>query len=127
MEFAIIMIVLGFVVMVVLSYLGLNNNDLKTIVKPKTRYQVKLQSEQWKQKRMEIIKRDKFRCCFCGNVIDLCVHHKFYLKYPDGEYVEPWEYDNSALMTLCKKCHMRVHKSRKIKTYYKSRYPKITF
>lgn len=37
------------------------------------------------------------------------VHHKVYKKRGE-EKVEPWEYDESDLETLCHKCHIQVHK-----------------
>lgn len=80
-----------------------------------------LQDERWQNKRNEILQRDKHKCSYCGSDINLQVHHKYYNKYPDGKKVNPWDYPNDALITLCNDCHKKVHKNKKIKTYYRSR------
>ena len=80
-----------------------------------------LQDERWQNKRNEILQRDKHKCSYCGSDINLQEHHKYYNKYPDGKKVNPWDYPNDALITLCNDCHKEVHKNKKIKTYYRSR------
>ncbi len=45
---------------------------------------------------------------------DLNVHHKYYVKEKFA-----WEYDDSALITLCAKCHKEVHDSEEIPIYDK--------
>ena len=39
----------------------------------------------------------------------LDVHHKVYRK-KNGELLEPWQYDDSDLETLCHGCHLKKHK-----------------
>lgn len=39
----------------------------------------------------------------------LDVHHKIYRK-KNGQFVEPWEYENSDLETLCHGCHLQKHR-----------------
>ena len=39
------------------------------------------------------------------NFVTLHVHHKYYIE---DRY--PWEYDDSALITLCSDCHSEIHK-----------------
>ena len=39
----------------------------------------------------------------------LDVHHKVY-RAKNGELIEPWQYDNSDLETLCHCCHIEKHK-----------------
>lgn len=64
-------------------------------------YSEKLRHPKWQQKRLEIFKRDKWKCRLCGDKkTELHVHHIFYEK---GK--EPWEVDNDVLTTLCKHCH----------------------
>ena len=64
-------------------------------------------SEKWKQKSIEIRKRDNFTCQMCGEkeskgrVFD--VHHKLYHL---GK--KKWEYDNDDLETLCWNCHFYI-------------------
>lgn len=67
-------------------------------------YSEKLKSPKWQRKRLEIMKRDKFKCVKCGDEeTTLNVHHKV---YHDG--LEPWEYENSDLATLCEDCHREI-------------------
>lgn len=67
----------------------------------KKSYSDKLKDPRWQKKRLEIFKRDKFRCKLCGDEeTTLNVHHK---KYENGK--EPWEYKLSDLITLCEDCH----------------------
>lgn len=66
-----------------------------------TPYWQKLRDPRWQRKRLEIMDRDKFECQLCGdNESTLNVHHKFYLRGLD-----PWDYPNVALVTLCEGCH----------------------
>lgn len=79
-----------------------------------------LQKEEWLKKRKEILERDNYECCRCHKKnIQLNVHHKYYLKDKKGNPVDPWDYPNSALITLCKDCHKLVHQNNKIKWFYK--------
>ncbi len=67
----------------------------------KQSYADKLQDPRWQRKRLKILERDKFKCKKCGDEeTTLHVHHKIYKKGKD-----PWEYDNSDLITLCEDCH----------------------
>ena len=67
----------------------------------KLNYSELLKSPVWQKKRLEIMKRDKFKCKKCGDENQtLNVHHK---KYING--AKPWEYENSELITLCQDCH----------------------
>jgi 5-methylcytosine-specific restriction endonuclease McrA len=63
-------------------------------------YQEKLQDPRWKERRMEILVRDKGRCVACGSPHWLQVHHKEYISG-----LEPWEYPDELLETLCRRCH----------------------
>lgn len=65
-------------------------------------YSEKLNNPRWFSKRAHILSRDNFKCKICNNESSdqLEVHHKYYLR---GK--EPWEYENNALITLCKVCH----------------------
>ena len=61
-----------------------------------------LKSEAWKRKRYVVMKRDNFRCVFCGGRATQ-VHHKKYAKYNIGK--EPIEW----LVAVCKSCHDKQH------------------
>lgn len=71
-------------------------------------YKEKLLDPRWQKKRLEIFERDKWACRVCGDTTStLCVHH---MRYESG--LEPWEYDNSRLITLCQPCHVDEAESR---------------
>ena len=79
-----------------------------------------LNTEEWRNKRLKIIKRDNYRCVYCGRRhAKLHVHHKYYSAYPNGVLVDPWNYPDDALITLCVYCHQRVHAWKKIKVYHR--------
>lgn len=78
-----------------------------------------LNTEEWRNKRLKIVKRDNCRCTYCGNRFHLHVHHKYYSAYPNGVLVDPWNYPDDALITLCSYCHQRVHARKKIKVYHR--------
>jgi hypothetical protein len=66
-------------------------------------YSDKLKNPLWQKKRLEIFKRDKWKCKKCGDTkTTLCVHH---LEYSNGE---PWDIDNKFLVTLCEHCHTEI-------------------
>ena len=61
-----------------------------------------LMDVRWQKKRLQIMKRDHWRCAGCGwNEGTMHVHHKYYIP---GK--KPWEYPNKALITLCELCHL---------------------
>lgn len=62
-------------------------------------YAQKLRDGRWQKKRLEIFSRDGFRCVVCGESNNIQAHHNWYLGQK-----EPWEYQNSQLVTLCN-CH----------------------
>lgn len=62
-------------------------------------YSQKLKDPRWQKKRLEILQRDEFKCCYCNDEkTELQIHHLKYRK-------EPWDVDNQHLITLCKDCH----------------------
>ena len=68
----------------------------------KQSYAEKLKDPRWQKKRLEIMQRDDWHCCICGdNRTQLHVHHKRYLPG-----LMPWEYSCDDLMTLCDHCHV---------------------
>ncbi len=72
-------------------------------------YSEKLKSAPWQMKRLEIFNRDKCTCLSCGRDclqegLSMHVHHIKYLPN-----LEPWEYDNSCLVTYCELCHNTEH------------------
>ena len=78
-------------------------------------YIVLLDKKEWKQKREGILVRDQFRCRNCGageDISELHVHHKFYIEGHD-----PWEYNDSDLITLCERCHRNLHDTHAVPFY----------
>ena len=67
-------------------------------------YKEKLSDRRWQKKRNSILERDEYKCqstsCNSGDKSLLHVHHLAYL----GD-LEPWEYPDDMLVTLCKTCH----------------------
>ena len=68
-------------------------------------YQQKLLDPRWQKRKAEILTRDNFTCqvpaCSSANKT-LHVHH---LDYIPG--IEPWEYPDDMLKTLCFECHQK--------------------
>jgi hypothetical protein len=65
-------------------------------------------TEEWKNFRFKIFKRDNFTCIKCGAKRDLQCHHRYYVT---GWKL--WEYPDSAMETLCQICHEEFHKTKK--------------
>ena len=61
-----------------------------------------LSSDDWKRKRSLVLKRDRYRCVFCGGRATQ-VHHKQYARRNIGR--EPIEW----LVSVCKSCHEKQH------------------
>lgn len=82
-------------------------------------YEEKLSDPRWKMKREKILDRDGHKCQWCGRTDRLQVHHKYYMKYPDGRFAEPWDYPDDKLITLCEDCHRKWHQKYPVKTYHR--------
>jgi 5-methylcytosine-specific restriction endonuclease McrA len=61
-----------------------------------------LTSDNWKRKRAVVLKRDRYRCAFCGGRATQ-VHHKRYTRRSIGR--EPIEW----LVSVCRTCHEHQH------------------
>jgi hypothetical protein len=66
-------------------------------------YRDYLKSDAWKRKRYVVLKRDNWRCVYCGGRATQ-VHHTKYAKYNIGR--EPIEW----LVSVCKDCHESIHR-----------------
>jgi len=64
---------------------------------------VYLKSDEWKRKRYVVLKRDNWRCVYCGARATQ-VHHKKYAKRKIGREPIGW------LVSVCKSCHDSKHK-----------------
>ncbi|WP_406683732.1 hypothetical protein N1F78_13725 [Seonamhaeicola sp. MEBiC1930] len=63
---------------------------------------VYLKSDEWKRKRYVVLKRDNWKCVYCGNRATQ-VHHTRYAKYNIGKEPIDW------LESVCKSCHDDLH------------------
>lgn len=62
-----------------------------------------LRDPRWKSKRQEILERDGHKCRECLRDDEvLHVHHVMYRGY-----IDPWDYPNEMLITLCQTCHKK--------------------
>lgn len=69
-------------------------------------YKQLLEYPEWKAKRIEVLKQDKFTCQICFKTdVKLNVYHKIY--YPEHL---PWDYNSRDMITLCENCHKIYHK-----------------
>jgi len=62
-----------------------------------------LKSDEWQRKRYVVLKRDNWRCVYCGAHATQ-VHHLRYARYNIGK--EPIEW----LVSVCNSCHASQHK-----------------
>jgi len=63
---------------------------------------VYLKSDAWQRKRYVVLKRDNWRCVYCGAPATE-VHHKRYAKYNIGKEPINW------LVSVCRSCHDARH------------------
>ena len=63
---------------------------------------VYLKSDDWRRKRYVVLKRDNWRCVYCGSRATQ-VHHIKYAKYNIGREPIDW------LVSVCKSCHDSMH------------------
>jgi 5-methylcytosine-specific restriction endonuclease McrA len=69
-------------------------------------YKAALFREEWRIKRLEILKRDYQKCCNCDAHDELQVHHRqYHFSVKNQKFLEPWEYPSDLLITLCRRCH----------------------
>src|SRR5690606_3231394 len=64
---------------------------------------VYLKSAEWQRKRYVVLKRDNWKCVYCGARATQ-VHHKKYAKRNIGKEPINW------LVSICKPCHESQHR-----------------
>jgi len=65
-------------------------------------YTEQCRKPEWQRRRLQIMERDGWQCRFClSSDRTLSVHHRYYLPKR-----KPWEYPDSALITVCEPCHV---------------------
>lgn len=70
--------------------------------KRKKAYRAYIHSDQWKEIRNLILKRDHVTCLLCGSTLFLHVHHRHYQTFGNETGRE--------LATLCRGCHSGIHR-----------------
>lgn len=82
-------------------------------------YGALLFDRRWKEKRANILFRDKNQCVICGLADDLEVHHRqYHFVSAQKKFKVPWEYPDNMLITLCNSCHQRGHSKFKVPIIY---------
>lgn len=72
----------------------------------KKSYSEKLLDPRWQQLRLRVFERDNWKCVNCGDSEKtLHAHHPVYHPRSEG----PWDYEDEAIITLCKDCHENEH------------------
>jgi 5-methylcytosine-specific restriction endonuclease McrA len=61
-----------------------------------------LKSDAWQRKRYVVMRRDNWKCVYCGAPATQ-VHHKRYAKWNIGKEPIDW------LVSVCKACHDSIH------------------
>ena len=60
-----------------------------------------LRDPRWQKNRLKIFERDDWTCTKCSDTMTtLAIHHLYYTPN-----TMPWEYPDSALVTVCELCH----------------------
>lgn len=85
----------------------MNHIDISNLSAPKKRYLQQLDNPNWKLKASNIRKRDNYECQLCGTQGKSKVLEVHHLRYIDGK--DPWDYDDGDLVTLCHRCHEKLH------------------
>jgi 5-methylcytosine-specific restriction endonuclease McrA len=84
-------------------------------------YRRLLQDPKWKIKAQFIRKRDGHKCQHCGKKSHrLQVHHTIYING-----LNPWEYENETLISLCSTCHKKEHNIKTTKRKKKTTKPAV--
>ncbi|NQV38206.1 MAG: HNH endonuclease [Candidatus Marinimicrobia bacterium] len=80
-----------------------------------SKYTEQYKDVRWQKLRLEVFKRDDFKCCRCGleEEVSLNAHHLIY--FPNAK---PWEYDPEILISLCDDCHETVHEIEPFRRFY---------
>jgi 5-methylcytosine-specific restriction endonuclease McrA len=65
---------------------------------------LRLESGEYEALRLQVLRRDNWRCQFCGSMQNLDVHHQLF-RSRSGADAE------KNLITLCQTCHDAVHTS----------------
>lgn len=82
-------------------------------------YERVLLDPKWLAKRKRILERDRNQCVICKSSINLQIHHRqYHFSKSINNFINPWEYSDSLMITLCKRCHERGHQLYKVPVKY---------
>ena len=90
------------VIIIVVSIIKHGNFNAKSACRRYYYRNVYLKSDDWRRKRYVVLKRDNWRCVYCGSRATQ-VHHMKYAKYNIGREPIDW------LVSVCKTCHDSHH------------------
>ena len=79
-----------------------SKRQIAEVHKRRKNYYEYMHSEEWRQKRLKVLKRDGFRCQMCGTAKNLRVHHINYEHLGTDAELDD-------LITLCDECHRKIH------------------
>lgn len=79
-------------------------------MKKDSNYSELLKDPLWQKKRLEIMKRDDFKCKICGD--NKSTLHSHHITYEEDK--KPWEYQNNRIITLCERHHSEIHEHKLI-------------
>jgi 5-methylcytosine-specific restriction endonuclease McrA len=99
MEGQILLIVIAFIVTVVIRRMIFQIKRKRRINYYRNQY---LKSDEWNRKRFVVLKRDNWRCVYCGARATQ-VHHLKYAKRNIGKEPINW------LVSVCNACHDSRH------------------
>jgi 5-methylcytosine-specific restriction endonuclease McrA len=63
---------------------------------------VRIESRDYEDLRERVLRRDGWRCQFCGSMMNLEVHHQTFRSHSGDD-------NEDNLITLCMNCHSSIH------------------
>lgn len=69
------------------------------------KHRLRLDAASYEKLRREVLRRDNWRCQFCGMMTNLEIHHLQYRSHSGGD-------SELNLITLCAACHAEHHRNR---------------
>ncbi len=72
-----------------------------TSIRPKPPV-VRLDPDSYTQLCLDVLRRDRWRCQYCGSLENLQIHHKQFRSRSGAD-------SGDNLITLCAKCHRSLH------------------
>ena len=64
---------------------------------------LRLDATSYRELQRQVLRRDGWRCQFCGSMQNLQVHHLKFRSQSGGD-------EEQNLITLCAECHARAHR-----------------